>query len=187
MASKSLRVFSLLSAIAALARSRGIRIVASMDAHVAADDEISDRPDFRSTFPPHCMCGTPGQGQVPATRALAPVAIENRPYTGADLKQRIATPGAEIVLLKNRFDVFTQPNTNLLIELLHPRCVVTYGVALDVCVCHAVAGFLARGDIEVTVVRDAVRALAPARGAQILSDWEQRGVKVLDTSHIVGG
>jgi nicotinamidase/pyrazinamidase len=167
------------------ARSQGICIVASMDDHVPDDEEISDRADFRSTFPAHCMRGTPGQEQVPATRAVAPAVIENRPYTASTLR-RLISRRREVVLRKNRFDVFTQPNTSLLLEILKPRRVVVYGVALDVCVYHAVRGFLSRGDIKVTVVRDAVRALDQARGEQILRDWEQCGVEVVGTAEVIG-
>jgi nicotinamidase/pyrazinamidase len=167
------------------ARSQGICIVASMDEHVPDDEEISDHADFRSTFPAHCMRGTPGQEQVPATRAVEPVVIENRPYTASTLR-RLVSGRREVVLRKNRFDVFTQPNTSLLLEIVKPRRIVVYGVALDVCVYFAVEGFLSRGDIKVTVVRDAVRALDLARGEQILSKWEQRGVNVVGTAGVVG-
>jgi nicotinamidase-related amidase len=64
--------------------------------------------------------------------------------------------------------------------------VVVYGVALDVCVYHAVEGFLARGDIDVTLVRDAVRAIDLKRGEEILRGWAQRGVKVKGTVEVVG-
>lgn len=167
------------------ARAQGLLIVASMDDHLATDEEISEHADFHRTFPPHCMRGTEGREQVSATRCMAPAVIENRPCTGARLRELIAGR-REIVLLKNRFDVFTQPNANLLIELLAPRSVVVYGVALDVCVYHAVEGLLARGDLEIQVVRDAVRAIDPARGEAILSDWARRGVALLETAAVVG-
>jgi nicotinamidase/pyrazinamidase len=165
------------------ARSQGIRVVASMDTHVPADEEISDHADFHATFPPHCLRGTPGQEQVPATRAVAPVVIENRPHNAATLR-RLISRQREIVLYKNRFDVFTQPNTSLLLEILKPGRIVVYGVALDVCVYHAVQGFLSRGDARVTVVCDAVRALDLARGEQILRDWERCGVDVVEAAEL---
>jgi nicotinamidase/pyrazinamidase len=167
------------------ARSKGIRVVSSMDAHVPADEEISDHADFRSTFPPHCLRGTPGQEQVPATRAVAPVVIENRPYTAVRLRGLVSRH-REIVLYKNRFDIFTQPNTSLLLEIFKPGHIVVYGVALDVCVYHAVQGFLSRGDAKITLVRDAVRALDLARGEQILREWERRGVAMVATADVVG-
>ena len=41
------------------ARASGIAHVASADDHELTDPEISDEPDFTSTFPPHCLRGTP--------------------------------------------------------------------------------------------------------------------------------
>ena len=46
------------------ARERGIPRVASVDDHTLEDSEISDTPDFRETFPPHCLHGTEGQKKI---------------------------------------------------------------------------------------------------------------------------
>src|SRR5574340_1672762 len=43
------------------AHARGIRIVASADDHVVGHRELSSQPDFKETFPEHCMRGTKGQ------------------------------------------------------------------------------------------------------------------------------
>ena len=51
------------------AHRRGIRIVASADDHRPGHPELSDTPDFVSTFPDHCMHGTPGQAKIPETSA----------------------------------------------------------------------------------------------------------------------
>src|SRR3989442_3991639 len=58
------------------AHTHGIRIVASADDHVAGDAEISDTPDWKTTFPPHCMRGTPGQTKIPETALRHPFVIE---------------------------------------------------------------------------------------------------------------
>ena len=49
------------------AHDQGIRIVASADDHVPGDPELSDRPDWKDTFPQHCMRGTPGQRKIRET------------------------------------------------------------------------------------------------------------------------
>ena len=61
------------------ARERGIPRVASVDDHTLFDPEISDTPDFRETFPPHCLHGTDGQKKIPATAMASPVVVPNRP------------------------------------------------------------------------------------------------------------
>jgi nicotinamidase/pyrazinamidase len=168
-----------------LARDMHLQISGDVCDHVLEDDEISEHPDFRSTYPPHCIRGTPGQEKIAQTRALHPLWIENRPYTMKRLKEEVKAHRGEILLKKNRVDVFSQPNTNLLLEILRPRQVIVYGVALDVCVYYAVEGFLARGDIRTVVVRDATRGIDPERGERILRDWRTRGVEVVTTDEVV--
>ncbi|MBN2019750.1 MAG: hypothetical protein JW749_05940 [Sedimentisphaerales bacterium] len=42
----------------------GYSIIASTDWHRESNKEISDRPDFKKTFPLHCMAGSPGSERV---------------------------------------------------------------------------------------------------------------------------
>src|SRR5438105_1682242 len=49
------------------ARAAGVVHVASADDHELTDDEISDRPDFTTTYPPHCLRGTLGARKVTET------------------------------------------------------------------------------------------------------------------------
>src|SRR5437867_10288638 len=61
------------------ARLNAIRIVATVDDHRLEDPEIAlKNPDFRTTFPPHCLHGTPGQEKIPQTRPINPLHVENR-------------------------------------------------------------------------------------------------------------
>jgi nicotinamidase-related amidase len=72
------------------------------------------------------------------------------------------------------------------IEALRPDTVVVYGVALDVCDRYAVEGLLARGDVDVVVVRDATAAIDAGRGSELLREWAARGVRVASTDEVVG-
>ena len=38
---------------------------------LSADDEISDTPDFKNTFPPHCMANTEGVNFIALTSLAA--------------------------------------------------------------------------------------------------------------------
>jgi len=59
-------------------------------------------------------------------------------------------------------------------------------VALEVCDRYAVEGMLALDPrLDIVVVEDAVAALDPARGAQLLADWRRRGVRVLSTDQVL--
>ena len=63
------------------ARAAGVVHVASCDQHELSDPEISDEPDFDSTWPPHCLRGTRGAEKIPETkqRRPPPAAARARP------------------------------------------------------------------------------------------------------------
>ena len=58
------------------AHQRGIRILASADDHVPGHRELAAEPDWKTTFPDHCMRGTPGQRKIPETTLRNPLVIE---------------------------------------------------------------------------------------------------------------
>lgn len=173
-----------LSALTRHARAHRIVRVASVCDHVLEDDEISDTPDFRTTFPPHCLRGTPGQAKVPETALADPVVVPNRPEDPAVLAARLARHAGEVLIEKNHFDVFTNPNASALLDALAPETVVVYGVAQDVCDAHAIAGFLKRG-LRIVFVEDAAKPIDAARGAELLEDWKRRGVQVMTTADVL--
>ena len=108
------------------ARRAGIAHVASADDHELTDQEISTEPDYRDTYPPHCLRGTRGARKIAETEQEDPVPITLEP-----LPERYLA-GREFLLLKKSFDVFTNPNTERLLEWLDPDDVVVFGVATDV-------------------------------------------------------
>src|SRR6184192_2082016 len=57
------------------AREAGIVHVASADDHELTDAEISDEPDYSTTYPPHCLRGTRGARRVPETEQIDPVPL----------------------------------------------------------------------------------------------------------------
>jgi nicotinamidase/pyrazinamidase len=152
------------------ARASGIVHVASVDDHELTDAEIADEPDFRTTYPPHCLRGTRGARKIPETEQEDPV-----PLTLELLPERYLE-GREFLILTKSFDVFTNPNTDLLLDRLDPDEVVLFGVATDVCVDAAIRGFLARGR-KVTFVEDAARGLDDERAAISTAFWREQGVE----------
>jgi len=166
------------------AREQGITIVASMDDHLQTDSEISHTPNFRDSFPPHCLRGTPGRDKVPATELHQPIVLENRPYERAELARLLPARRAEIVVTKQRFDVFSNPATTSLLDLLNPERVVVYGVALDVCVDRAIRGLIGHVG-RVLFVEDASRAIDKKAGERCVATWLQLGVQLTTTRDIV--
>src|SRR5436305_547061 len=70
------RIIGNLKRLTDYAHGHGICVIASADDHVKSHAEISDTPDWRSTFPPHCLRGTPGQQKIPETALRDPLVIE---------------------------------------------------------------------------------------------------------------
>jgi nicotinamidase/pyrazinamidase len=155
--------------LVAAARTAGIPHVASVDDHELTDDEISEEPDYRETYPPHCLRGTRGAAKVPETEQADPVPLALTAVADRWLE------GREFLLLKKHFDVFTNPNADRLLDLLDPEEVVVFGVATDVCDDAAIRGLVARGR-TVTFVGEASRGLDEARTAACLDAWRERGV-----------
>jgi nicotinamidase/pyrazinamidase len=162
------------------ARAAGIPHVASADDHELTDAEISDVPDYQTTYPPHCLRGTRGAAKIAETAQLDPV-----PLALTEVPDRWLR-GREFLLLKKHFDVFTNPNTDRLLALLDPEEVILFGVATDVCDDAAVRGLLARGR-TVTFVEEAARGLDEGRTAACLEAWRDGGVRFATLDQAVAG
>jgi nicotinamidase/pyrazinamidase len=162
--------------LVAAAREAGIVHVASADDHELTDPEISDEPDFRNTYPPHCLRGTPGAEKVPETKQSDPLPLPLVPFPPG-LVPGLIEGRRELLLLKKNFDVFTNPNTEALLEALDPGEIVLFGVATDVCDDAAIRGFLRRGR-RVRFVEDAARGLDDDRVAACLAAWHEGGVEL---------
>jgi nicotinamidase/pyrazinamidase len=165
--------------LVAAARAAGVVHVASADDHELTDEEIADEPDFRITYPPHCLRGTRGARKIPETEQDDPV-----PITLELLPERYFA-GREFLLLKKSFDVFTNPNTERLLDWLDPDQIVVFGVATDVCDDAAIRGFLARG-LKVRFVEDAARGLDDERVASCTAFWREQGVEFTTAEGVLG-
>jgi nicotinamidase/pyrazinamidase len=156
------------------AREAGIVHVASADDHELTDPEISDEPDWRNTYPPHCLRGTRGAQKIPETEQQDPLPLSLTPYPPG-LVPGLVEGRREVLLLKKNFNVFTNPNADPLLDALDPEEIVVFGVATDVCDDAAILGFLQRGR-RVRFVEDAARGLDEARVAACTAVWRERGV-----------
>lgn len=172
-------IIPLLGRLTRHAHESGIRIIASADDHVPGHRELSAAPDWKATFPEHCMRGTPGQRKIPETGLERPLVIEPEPQDPAALAARARAHRGDILFHKHWFDVFTNPNVLPVLDAVAPDEIVLYGVALDVCDRYAVEGLLAhRPAIPLTVVTDATRAIHAEEAPALLEDWRRRGVRL---------
>ncbi len=179
-----------LEALTGLAREKGVPLLGSVDYHTPEDSEISAEPDFKETYPPHCLVGTPGQDRVEATRPKNPLWIDSTPEDKEALKSKVRQHldrGGEVIFRKQRFDVFSNPNVDTVLDAVRPDRIVVYGVALDVCDRFAIEGLLTRRRYRVALVADATRAIRPEEGDRLVQDWTSRGVSILTTEQVIGG
>ncbi len=169
--------------LVAAAREGGVVHVASADDHELTDPEISNQPDYRNTYPPHCLRGTPGAEKVPETKQSDPLPLSLVPFPPGLIPELVAGR-REILLLKKNFNVFTNPNTEPLLEALDPDELVVFGVATDVCDDAAILGLLQRGR-RVVFVEDAARGLDEGRVEACTKVWRERGVEFASADDLV--
>ena len=170
------------------AHAHGIRIVASADDHSPGDRELSEAPNWKDTFPPHCMRGTPGQLKIPETALSHPMVIEPEMRDPVELGQALRAHAGDLLFHKHWFDVFTNANVVPALTVLQPDDVVLYGVALDVCDRYAIEGLLAhRLHTRLFAVTDAMKAIDPGAAEHLLKEWGEEGVRLVKTDEVIGG
>jgi len=165
------------------ARAARLVHVASVDDHELTDPELSETPDFSNTYPPHCLRGTRGAEKILETKQRDPLPLPLVPYPPGLVRQLVAGR-RELLLLKKSFDVFTNPNTDPLLDALDPEEVVVFGVASDVCDDAAILGLIRRGR-RVRFVEDAARGLDEARTAACQAVWRERGVEFATVEEVI--
>ncbi len=165
------------------AEERGVIHLATADDHELTDPEIADDADFVTTFPPHCLRGTPGAAKIPETVQRDPLPVSLTPYPPG-LVPELVRERRELLVLKKTYSAFSNPNLDAVLEALAPDEVVLFGVATDVCNHAAVMGLLARGH-AVTFVEDASRGLSEERVAASLEEWRAGGVRFTTSAEVI--
>lgn len=177
-----------LGALTDFAHAQRIPIVASADNHELTDAEISDAPDWATTFPPHCLRGTPGQLKIAETALRDPLVIEPEPQDPGALAHRILAHRGDFLLHKRTLDVFTNANVPTLLRTLEPEAIVVYGVATDFCDKYTVQGLLRHWPrAELFLVSDAIRAIHPAEAERLLAEWRDLNVRFVTAADVLAG
>ena len=181
-------IIPIVGALTDFAHARHVPIVASADNHDLSDAEISDAPDWKTTFPPHCMRGTPGQLKIAETALRDPLVIEPESQDPGALAHRILSHRGDFLLHKHTVDVFSNANTVTLLRALEPEAVVLYGVATDFCNRHTVEGLLRHAPrTRLYLVTDAMRAIYPEEGERLIAGWGERGVLMVESAAVMDG
>ena len=138
---------------------------------------LKDDPEF-STFPPHCVKGTPGAEFVPEALTGKVATVPNQPAAKlpVDLSQY-----QQILLEKQTLDIFASLHADELLKRFDPRTeFVVFGVVTEFCVNFAARGLLERGR-RVAVVQDAIETLNPKDGQQTISELKAGGARFVST------
>src|SRR5204863_300899 len=122
---------------------------------------------------------------IPETEQDDPLPFGLTPYPPG-LVPGLVEGRREILLLKKNFDVFTNPNTDAVLDALDPDEIVVFGVASDVCDDAAIRGFLRRGR-RVVFVEDAARGLDEERTAACAAFWRDGGVAFSTVEEVIAG
>jgi nicotinamidase/pyrazinamidase len=137
-----------------------------------------DDPEF-TTFPPHCLKGTPGALLVPEALTERVVVVPNE--STATLPDDLSRY-QQIVLEKQTLDIFKSAHVDELVERLGPEVeFVVFGVVTEYCVGFAAKGLLSRGR-RVFVVRDAIETLNSEEGNRTIAELQALGAKFITTS-----
>jgi nicotinamidase/pyrazinamidase len=140
-------------------------VVATEDFHIDPGDHFSDRPDYRSSWPPHCIAETPG----------------------ADFHPDLDTRRIEAVFRKGAhsaaysgFEGVDDDGTALL-DWLRQRAVGevdVVGIATDHCV-RRTAEDAARAGLTTRVLVDLTAAVAADSAAEALAEMRTLGIELV--------
>ena len=163
--------------------------MASADNHDSADAEISEAPDWKTTFPPHCMRGTAGQLKIAETALVDPLVIEPEPQDTDALGRRILAHRGDFLLTKRTLDVFSNAIVSTLLAALAPRGDRGSTASPPIsAIAYTVEGLLRhRPDAELFLVTDAIRAIYPEEGARLVAQWKELGVRLVTSAEVLAG
>ena len=175
--------------------NHGISSVYTQDYHDVNDPELSDNPDFKTTFPKHCIRGTIGSYFVDGVYNNNGIMIFDPDDDLADIlmkNQNIDFIDKGIILTKQIFSTFDgNKNAETYIEATRPDVVFVCGVAGDVCVKAVVEGLLEMNRLfkdfkdapmRICVVADAVKSLNEEATKTLYSQFD---VSQVDTDFVV--
>ena len=143
-------------------------VVATKDFHIDPGDHFSDQPDYSSSWPPHCIAGTPGAEFHPALDTAAIEAVFRKGAYAAGY---------------SGFDGVDDNETPLL-EWLRQRGVDgvdIVGIATDHCV-RRTAEDAARAGLATRVLVDLTAAVAPDSAAAALAEMRAAGIELVQSS-----
>ena len=143
-------------------------VAATRDYHEDPGDHFSDHPDFQSTWPPHCVAGTPGAGFCPPIQNLV----------REKLIQTVVTKGQHAAAYSGFEGV--DARGHLLLEVLKENRVDHIdicGLATDYCV-RATALDARKAEFQVRILLNLCAPVSPETGQQALEEMKAAGCQI---------
>jgi nicotinamidase/pyrazinamidase len=142
-------------------------VVATTDYHVDPGSHFSAHPDYSSSWPPHCVSGTPGARFHPDLDTTRVEAVFRKgahaaAYSGFEGVDDAGTPLADWLRLRDVDEVDV------------------VGIATDYCV-RATAVDAARAGFAVRVLLDLTAGVAPESTAKAIDELNAAGVELTGT------
>jgi nicotinamidase/pyrazinamidase len=151
-----------------------IPVISSIDVHSYNDAEFK-------MFPAHCVKGTAGQKKIKETLIRNHIYINSAKRTSRNLKN-LLNKYNQIILEKNTFDVFSNPNTKVLLKGFD--VVFVYGVATDYCI-RAASLSLLKLKKKVNLIVDAIKPVSVREGQRVLTQLKSKGIKLIKTKNLI--
>ncbi|MFV0453294.1 MAG: isochorismatase family protein [Propioniciclava sp.] len=140
-------------------------VVATRDHHIDPGEHFSATPDFQTSWPPHCVAGTPGADLHPA--------LADHPFDA------VFDKGAHAAAYSG-FEGRDASTGQTLSQFLQERGIVAVevcGIATDFCV-NATARDAAAAGFAVRVAVDHTAAVHPDGVPALIADWATTGIGV---------
>ena len=179
------------------ARQYNIKQIFTSDGHLSSDEELSENPDYKNTFPEHALIELNDSGKK-ITSYSEGFKIDDRiadwsemieniryiargEYTNKQFND-IVHNNRSFLIIKNVFNVFKgNAYTERIFKELNPRTVFVYGVTADICVDHAVNELIER-NYHVVVIQDAIKELS---STACMTEWKNKGVEFTTTFELI--
>ncbi len=175
-----------ISEVRRFALDNGYSMLADVDWHSLDNPEISEHPDMKTTFPPHCMAGQPGTERVGYLGKVPIDYVEIDEVDLAELRKLVKKDQFHIVIRKQSLNVFDNPNTHKIVDFVAPKHVVAFGVALDCCVYYVTTELAKHKGLKVSLLRDATKGLQTRPDEEVYEELRQRGIETTTFDEIKG-
>ncbi len=181
-----------LGRLAEAARARRIPRLATLVCHRPDDPDLvtEGKPDYKETWPPFCLAGTPGQAWIPEARAERATEFPRDARSERLVREALrafkeGVAGEAITVEVPGFDPWNHPAMAMIFEVLAPGQVFLYGVPADRFLDRAIEGLVERG-VAVTVVEDAMRPFdAKKFPKDVRPAWEEKGVRFTTSAELL--